>query len=407
MGVGTFTLAAVLTWIIKKTRAENETATRAYEQALRDKQRAEETLRDSNRELGALRYQLELCQSAKSGQASEIASKLEAALRENEQLQLRLSLIRSMTASGDASFWSQAPQRERRFVDYEARLGNSIPILLFAAQKGGVGKSTLATNLAACFADGGERVLAVDLDYQGTMSAQMLRQADLRLGADLSRVDQLLQEQLPVHWQNAICHVTGNLHFLPAFYSLEALERREEYRWAIDETPDDIRYRLARALLSDYIKENYKLVIVDAPPRMTLGFLNGFCASTHLFVPTVMDGASAAAVGRLAQQFNRLVPRINPFLRFSGIVGTMTNGGPGLPKVNEEAARQAEQQASDELAPGVALRPLFIREAVLQRSAPLGAAVSSGIPYWQAPETQPMFKRLAAAIRPRLGRRNA
>jgi chromosome partitioning protein len=407
LGVGTFTLAAVLTWIIKKTRAEHETAKKAYDEALRDKQRAEEALRDTNRELGAVKYQLDLCHSSRSGEADEMAKTVELALRENEQLQSRFALVRKMTADGDAAFWSREPQRDRRLDGYEARLGNSIPILFMAAQKGGVGKSTLATNLAACFADSGERVLAVDMDYQGTMSAQMMRQADLRLGADQSRVDQLLQDQLPSHWQNAILHVSDKLHFLPAFYGLETLERREEYRWVIADTQDDIRYRLARALLSDYVMETYKLVIIDAPPRMTLGFINGLCTSTHLFVPTVVDMASALAVGRFAQQFSRLVPKVNPFLKFAGIIGTMTNRGPVLPQVNQEVANLTEAQAANELGQEFAAFPLFIREAVMQRSAPLVAATESGIAYWQAPETQPMFKVLTSAIRPRLGRRTA
>jgi cellulose biosynthesis protein BcsQ len=216
-----------------------------------------------------------------------------------------------------------------------------------------------------------------------------------------------LQDQLPAHWQNAILHVNNNLHFLPAFYGLEALERREEYRWVIDDTEDDVRYRLARALLSEYVMETYTLVIIDAPPRMTLGFINGFCTSTHLFVPTVVDNPSALAVGRFAQQFSRLVPRINPFLKFAGIIGTMTNRGPALPQVNQVVADLAEAQASNELGQEIASFPLFIRGAVMQRSAPLVAATESGIAYWQAPETQPMFKGIANAIRPRLGRRTS
>jgi cellulose biosynthesis protein BcsQ len=381
-GIGTFALVAVLTWVIKRIRTDNETARKAYDEALRDKQRAEETLRDTNRELGAIKYQLDLCRSARSGETSEIERKLEAAQQENEQLQSRFALVRRMTEDGDAAFWSQEPQRERRFTSYDERLQTSIPILLMAAQKGGVGKSTLSTNLAACFADSGERVLAVDIDYQGTSSAQMVRQADLRLGTNQSRVDQLLQEQLPAHWQNAVLHVTSNLHFLPAFYGLEALERREEYRWVIGDSQDDVRYRLARALLSDYVKETYTLVIIDAPPRMTFGFINGLCASTHLFAPTVVDNASAAALGRFAQQFRRLVPKINPVLRFAGIIGTLTNAGPHLPNVNREVAELAEAQTFNELEGSRVEWPLFIKEAVMQRSAPLAAATQSGIAYW-------------------------
>jgi cellulose biosynthesis protein BcsQ len=405
LGVGTFTLAAVLIWIIKKIRAENERAEKAYDEALLDKQRAEQALRDTNRELGALKYQLDLCQSAKSGEANEMAEMLEGALRENERLQSRFSLVRKMTTHGDAEFWSREPQSDQRLDHYESRLGNSIPILMMAAQKGGVGKSTLATNLAACFADSGERVLVVDMDYQGTTSAQMMRQRELRLGVDQSRVDQLLQDQLRPHWQNAILHVNDNLHFLPAFYGLEAVERREEYRWVLGDTPDDVRYRLARAILDDYVKATYTLVVIDAPPRMTLGFINALCTSTHLFVPTIVDNPSALAVGRFAQQFSRLVPKVNPFLRFAGIIGTMTNRGPELPKVNKQVADLAEAQASAELEASVAHLPLFIREAVMQRDTPLATAASSGIAYWKEPSTQPIFKEIAKAIRSRMDRK--
>lgn len=404
-GIGTFALVAVLTWIITRIRTDNETARKAYDAALRDKQKAEDALRDTNRELGAVTYQLDLCRSAKSGETDEMARKLESALAENEKLQSRFVMVRKMTADGDAAFWSREPQRDRRLDRYEERLGNSIPILLMAAQKGGVGKSTLATNVAACFADLGERVLAVDMDYQGTMSAQMTLQAGLRLGTDQSRVDQLLKDQLPDHWQNAILHVNDKLHFLPAFYDLEALERREEYRWVIDDLQDDVRYRLARALLSDYVRETYKLVIIDAPPRMTLGFVNGLCTSTHLFVPTVVDSASVLAVGRLAQQFSRLVPKANPFLKFAGIIGTMTNRGPELPQVNQEVANLAESQASNELDERFALFPLFIREAVMQRNADLARAAASGVAYWKEPTTQPIFQEIAKAIRSRLDRK--
>jgi hypothetical protein len=140
---------------------------------------------------------------------------------------------------------------------------------------------------------------------------------------------------------------------------------------------------------------------------MTLGFINGLCTSTHLFVPTIVDSSSALAVGRFAQQFSRLVPTTNPFLHFAGIVGTMTNGGPELPRVNEAVASLAESQAATELGQNVGSLPLFIRAAVMKRSAPLAAAAESGIPYWQEPKTQPMFKAIARAIRPRLGRRTA
>jgi cellulose biosynthesis protein BcsQ len=125
----------------------------------------------------------------------------------------------------------------------------------------------------------------------------------------------------PLRWSGNPT-IRANLHLNSASYSLEVLERREEYRWAIDEAGDDVRDRLARALLSDYVKQNFDVVLIDAPPRTTVGFLNSLCAATHIFVPTVVDAASARAVGRFAQQLCRLVPAINPLIAFAGIIGT-------------------------------------------------------------------------------------
>ncbi|HWE16985.1 MAG TPA: ParA family protein [Hyphomicrobiaceae bacterium] len=403
IGIGTFAIVTVLMAIIRKYNAANDAAITAYKEALADKQKAEAKLDELNRTLGAVQYQLGMCQAAKTGDMSELGKRLKAALAENQQLQSRFALVRSMSNGGDAAFWSRRPQSNRRMPDYEVRLATmakSAPIVLMAAQKGGVGKSTLTTNVAAAFVQMGKCVLAVDMDYQGTMSAQMAREGDLELGDD-ARVDQLLREEVHERWQTEILQVRQNLHFIPANYNLETVERREEYRWAIDETPDDVRYRLARALLSDYVQEKFDLVLIDAPPRMTLGFLNGFCASTHLFVPTVVDYASARAVGRFAQQFRRLVPTINPLLVFGGIIGTMTNAGPALPQVNAPVAKAAEEQAQAELGEN---RPLFLREAVMSRSAPLANSTDSGIGYWQVPATQPMFDDIAKAILKRIGR---
>jgi cellulose biosynthesis protein BcsQ len=399
-GLGTFALVGVLVWIIKKVRSDNEIAIKAYASALRDKEKAEANLHTAHINLGAVQNQLAVCQAARTGDVDEVTRHLNAALATNRALESRLNLAREMTSGGDAGFWSRDPGV--RMDRYDALLGNSIPIVMLAAQKGGVGKTTLAANLAAAFADEGDRVLAIDLDYQGTMSGQMILQADLQLGDEQSRVDQLFQGDLAERWYAEILQVTGNLHFLPAYYSLETVERREEYRWVLGDAADDVRYRLARALLSDHVRETYKLVIIDAPPRMTLGFINGLCASTHLFVPTLLDAPSANAVGRFAQQFSRLVPAANPFLQFAGIIGTMTNAGPALPDVDRGVADSAEAEARAELGVAYTNRALFIREAVMQRNAPLGRAAADGIAYFQVPATQPIFKQIAAAVRGRL-----
>jgi cellulose biosynthesis protein BcsQ len=205
-------------------------------------------------------------------------------------------------------------------------------------------------------------------------------------------------------WVTEILQIRANLHLISAGYSLEVLERREEYRWATDETGDDVRYRLARALLSDYVRQHFDIVLIDAPPRMTLGFLNGLCTATHIFIPTVVDYASARAVGHFARQFRRLVPDvnpINPLISFAGIIGTMANAGPQLPAINSRVAGAAEAEVQKAFGDS---RPYFIREAVMTRSAPLANATDSGIAYWQVPGVQPMFEEIAKAVLTRISR---
>jgi cellulose biosynthesis protein BcsQ len=263
-----------------------------------------------------------------------------------------------------------------------------------------VGKSTLVTNLAAAFAARGERVLTVDLDYQGSHSGL----AQLHLGRGdqepESLVDYLFQDDLDVNWPRlAIRVIQPTLHYVPAFYSFEQVERHVEYRWALGDTRDDVRYRLARALLSPPVQTAYDRVLIDAPPRFTLGFVNGFCTATHLYVPTVVDGLSTSAVTAFARQFAELRPVVNPSIRWAGIIGTMTFQNPTDPlSLTGKAAisaEEAERAAQNHLH---TKEPLFIRKPVIRRDAALATATETGIAYINESKVRPVFDALASEI---------
>jgi chromosome partitioning protein len=85
----------------------------------------------------------------------------------------------------------------------------------------------------------------------------------------------------------------------------------------------DVRYGLARALLDPAIQKRFHRVIIDAPPRMTTGFVNALCASTHLVVPFVLDILSAERVGLFIGQLERMKPQLFPHLKPAGVIGTM------------------------------------------------------------------------------------
>jgi cellulose biosynthesis protein BcsQ len=407
-GLGSLALVSLLIWLFQRLRRDLGTweAEAAREKELR--------IHADNTALEA-RHRAELAESV-AQQAKQDRDDLEDILKggANElqtqlaetQLQLSAACARidsalTITAGGTGKFWSRPIGR--RCEDYTLRMARSIPILIFGNQKGGVGKSTLVTNLAAAFAKKGERVLTVDLDYQGSHSSLTQMERGASNEEPESLIDYLFQDELHVDWKKlAIRRVTENLHVIPAFYNFELIERHVEYQWALNTTRDDVRYRLARALLSDEVQAEatgFDRVLIDAPPRFTLGFVNGICAATHLYVPTVVDAMSTSAVSAFARQFAELQPVVNPRLRWAGIIGTMTSLKPqdplALPKIAEDAADQAERAAQHRLQTH---EPLFIRKPVIRRDPYLARGTESGIAYLHESKVCLMFDELVSVI---------
>lgn len=397
-GLGTVAVIGVLVWMLKWLRKDVESRrgdlTNLQSDIIQAKAERDDALsraRSADKMVDVLSEQLKLATgplnealSAANDQATRFANIVKAG-------------IEASLGEG-AVFWSRTPVT--RPENYQTAIRDSKPILLFANQKGGVGKTTLSANLAAAFADRGERVLVVDLDYQGSLTSLMLAQANVQ-GEPPSSVDLLLADSLTEHWpQLAIQSVSNNLHYVSCWYTFEKLERNLEYRWILNDTADDIRFRLSRALLSPNVQRSYDRIIIDAPPRMTTGFLNGFCCATHLFVPTVVDNVSAIAVGTFAGRFRELRSALNPQIEFAGIVGTMTtlrsaNGPFDLPNGALPAALAAERYVRNSLNSNA---DYFIRAAVMARTPKVSYSAEEGIAYLQASETRPMFNALADQI---------
>lgn len=399
VGLGTFAVVSILLWMLKRLKNDVEGH---QEQAKTLQMELIEARTDRDDALSRAR--------AAEKMVDILAERLRAATEPlNDALRTAQAQIASLSGqlkagldagSGDsAAFWSRAPGP--RPENYQVAMRDSKPILLFANQKGGVGKTTLAANIAAAFAERGERILVIDLDYQGSLTSLMLAQSNTQLEQFPSTVDQLFADTLPSGWPKlTIEKVSEQLHYISCWYSFEKLERNLEYRWVLNDTKDDIRFRLSRALLSSYVQSNYDRVIIDAPPRMTTGFLNGLCSATHLFVPTVVDNVSAVAVGTFARQFRELRSVLNPQVEFSGIVGTMTtllnaNGPFTLPQNAEPAATRAEAVVRKVLNSNA---DFFVRKAVMARTPKVSYSAEDGIAYLQAPETRPMFNALADQI---------
>jgi chromosome partitioning protein len=250
----------------------------------------------------------------------------------------------------DNNLWLRTPVIQPQC--YHNRLQDSIPVLLVANLKGGVGKTTIAANLATYFEQRkGERVLAIDLDHQGSLSSMLLPEAVQRTQRPANAVKALIDgganggvalfsQSVPIR------HSQRDSRLIECDDAFGNFETRLLLEWLVGDCKDDVRYNLARVLHSAEVQNNFNRVIIDAPPRMTTGFVNALCVSTHLIVPFVLDILSAERVGLFLRSVHRMRGQLFPHLELAGVVGTMKGDG-------TERLRDAEQRAISEAKRGV------------------------------------------------------
>jgi cellulose biosynthesis protein BcsQ len=307
----------------------------------------------------------------------------------------KISRARSAIDEYGPGLWLTIDPHPPSNIDTLKNLGKLV--FTVANLKGGVGKSTLTANLAAFFAnpfnDGNRpqrRVLVIDLDFQGSCSSMLFGETPWRPGEDqLSHASELISGSItlsgpigqPVEGINGARGVS-------AFYDLARIENREMIRWLIGDEQADIRYRLARILLSDAVLNKFDVVLIDAPPRLTTASVQALCASTHVLIPTVLDPLSADdPVGYFGRQL-KVHEEIWPQLKVMGVVGTMTNlrqqaQEEPLLRAAGDRLRTAFEGTHGRLRylESVGTRLEFTYEHSIRMCAPMARAAASGVPY--------------------------
>ena len=225
-------------------------------------------------------------------------------------------------------------------------------ILAVANLKGGVGKTTIAANIAAHLAHDDswqKRVLLVDLDYQGSLSSMAFPNDQSWLppaGSNSVSTLALSGEIEPSIFLQACKSVDGEprLKVVTAHYDLAQADNRLLVEWLLNKRtadsrsllriyadllagrsycPNEMRYNLTKLLHSEAVRENFDLIIIDCPPRLTAGTIQALCASSHLLIPTLLDRPSGESVVSFCSQVEALkAAGVCPHLEYVGIVAS-------------------------------------------------------------------------------------
>ena len=183
-------------------------------------------------------------------------------------------------------------------------------ILAIANQKGGVGKTTTAINLAAALAMRGKPTLLIDLDPQGNSSMSYL---DIRT-ATRSMYDVFVDPQVKLKDVIQLSSSQPNLSIAPARIALAKLESR-----LVGEL--DAPFRLKDELVT--LNGQFQNVVIDCPPALGLLTVNALVASTHLLIPIQSSYFALEGTDDLLETIEKVRQRPNPELEILGVVITM------------------------------------------------------------------------------------
>lgn len=228
-------------------------------------------------------------------------------------------------------------------------------IITVSNQKGGVGKTTTAVNIAAALADAGLRVLLIDTDPQGNASTAL----NIEHHAEVPSIYDVLVDGMPISEAMQPCPDVDNLWCVPATIDLAGAEIELVSLVARES-------RLTKALAAwfaeraDAGEEAIDYVLIDCPPSLGLLTVNAFVAAREVLIPIQCEYYALEGLSQLLKNIDLIRTHLNPELHVSTILLTMYDG---RTRLSSQVAQEVREHFPDQVLTSTVPRSVRVSEA--------------------------------------------